>query len=348
MGQRSIDLGRAVAISCACGLVVASAGFGAVYAYKVGSQHSILLACLSVLFALALEGVKPLAIGACFDAFREWDVVRGAALLVLGLVAIAYSLTSELALMSGSKGDLTAERSKSADTQSIAKDRYQRAKQELASLKPSRTIAELEALVARSRPTDCAALNGTLRMVCRGGPSVELIAELGRAKRKLELENEIRRSTDAMAAAPAISQADPGAASLATYLSALGVTASVDIVSRWLSLVPVLALELGSALAMVLVASFDRKPVPTPVTQRIESGNRPILLAPATERDRVAQRLLSHIEASGGTVRGTHRGLAEAVGADRNTVARALGSLAASGAIALQTNKQGSVLKLLN
>jgi hypothetical protein len=57
---------RVVATGCVIGLVVASAGFGAVYAYRVGIEHSLALASLTVLFALALEGMKPLAIAQAF------------------------------------------------------------------------------------------------------------------------------------------------------------------------------------------------------------------------------------------------------------------------------------------
>ena len=49
---------RVVAVTSATGLVIASAGFGGVFAYKVGVQHSILLAGLTVLMALALRGCE--------------------------------------------------------------------------------------------------------------------------------------------------------------------------------------------------------------------------------------------------------------------------------------------------
>ena len=59
---------RLVASACAVGLVVASAGFGAVFAWQIGIQHGFVLACLTVLFAVALEGIKPLAINAALQA----------------------------------------------------------------------------------------------------------------------------------------------------------------------------------------------------------------------------------------------------------------------------------------
>ena len=49
------------AIPAGC-LVIASAGFGAVFAWQTGSTHGPLLGCLSVLMALGLEAAKPLAV----------------------------------------------------------------------------------------------------------------------------------------------------------------------------------------------------------------------------------------------------------------------------------------------
>jgi hypothetical protein len=77
MTLHTIPAIRVVAVTSATGLVVASAGFGGVFAYKVGVQHSILLAGLTVLMALALEGVKPLAIAAAFQSIGSLKIVRG-------------------------------------------------------------------------------------------------------------------------------------------------------------------------------------------------------------------------------------------------------------------------------
>jgi len=342
---------RVVASACAVGLVIASAGFGAVFAYRIGIEHSYLLAGLTILFAVALEGLKPLAISAAFDALSRWQIVRGLSMLLLGGVAVAYSLTSELALMSASRGDLAAVRASGAFAANAAADRYQRAQQELASLKPARPVAELEALVARSRGKTCAAENGTGRWVCPPSP---FAPELGRAKRRAELETIIVTSSESLVSGPSVKVADPGASSLATYLGALGLSVSAEVVATWLNLVPVLALELGSALAVVLVASIDPKPVEAlrlrQVSQPIAPGNPPLALTVTretiSERDRVAIQIVGHLKANGGSARGSHRAWGKMLGADRNTVGRALNTLAAAGTIALATSKAGTVLRL--
>jgi hypothetical protein len=141
-----------------------------------------------------------------------------------------------------------------------------------------------------------------------------------------ELEVILDEVSAQITSGPAVAIADPGATALMTYLSALGISVSAGLVAQWLNLVPVLALELGSALAGVLVASVSHrrvKPVePTPL----------LLLPPtAVERDRVSQGILRQLQAIGGSMRDTHRSLAQKLGADRNTVSRALNSLVASG-----------------
>src|SRR5262249_19125716 len=73
--------------------------------------------------------------------------IRGIALASLGVIAVAYSVTCELALMSASRGDLAAERLKASETGNIARDRYTNAKTELARMAQSRTVLELETLI---------------------------------------------------------------------------------------------------------------------------------------------------------------------------------------------------------
>jgi hypothetical protein len=293
---------------------------------------------LTVVFAVALEGIKPLAIAQAFQSFASWAPIRGIALAGLGVVAVAYSVTSELALMSASRGDLAAERLRASETGNIARDKYANAKAELARLAPSRTIPEVEAVIGAFKPI-CRTIRG--EPVC--SKPVPLIAELARAKRRHELEVILDEASAQITSGPAISIADPGATALMTYLSALGISVSAGLVAQWLNLVPVLALELGSALAGVLVASVSHGRVKTLMST-------PLLLTASTavERERVSQGIVRRLQANGGSLRGTHRSLAQEIGADRNTVSRALNSLVASGVIVVATSKRhGSLLRLI-
>jgi hypothetical protein len=328
MAINSTSVLRVVASCSASALVVASAGFGAVFAYHVGIQNGYLLAGLTVLFAVALELVKPLAIQACFSALASWQIVRGFSLGLLGLIAVAYSVTSELALTAASRGDLAAQRASEAFQAKANQDRYQRAQQELATLKPTRAVQELEALVAKTKGRDCGAENGTGRWICQQSPHA---AELGRAKRRQELEA-ITTSADP------VKVADPGSTALKTYLAALGVVVSVEIVAQWLNLVPVLALELGSALAVVLVTAF-KEPAKEPA--------QAALPAAPNSQENIAGKILNHIKNHGGSLL-SERGLAKALGVDRNAVRRTMHSLAACGRLAIDATKAGTMLKLVS
>jgi CRP-like cAMP-binding protein len=324
-----------VAKIAATGLCLASAAFGAVYAARIGIQHSIVLAGITVLFVVCLELIKPLALVAAFQAFREWSPVRGLALAALANIAIAYSLTAELALTASSRSDLVAHRQADTDTAKRAQERHTRASQELATLKPSRTIGELEALIAKQSAKGCGTAKvSTGSWVCPVNTS--LLQELSRAKRKTELEAILYPPSNGDGPSVVL-VADPGSAALTTYLAAMGVVVPVEAVAQWVALVPVVALELGSALAGLLVQAVGRPGA---------SLSQPTPQAEATEKDRVANAIVSHLQSSGGAVRGSQRKLAAKLGADRNTLSRAIHSLAASGLVAMAATKTGTVLKL--
>ena len=139
----------------ATGLCLSSAAFGALFAASVRIKHSIALAGITVLFVTCLELIKPLAVVGTFQAFREWSPFRGLALGALAIVAIAYSLTAELALTASSRSDLVASRQAESDSAARAKERHTRASLELATLPRTRTVGELEALIAKQSRQGC-------------------------------------------------------------------------------------------------------------------------------------------------------------------------------------------------
>lgn len=324
---------RVVALASACGLVIASAGFGAVFAYRVGIEHSILLAGLSILMAVALEGMKPLAIAAAFQSIASLKIIRGASLAALGLVAVAYSLTSELTLVSMSRGDLVAERASQVDLH-----------KELKSLGSPRPATEVQAEISAIDQTPGIMIDG---VPCGGTINGKvtkewcpqralLVAEKARADRKAELEAKLTKGR-------AVKAADPGSTALATYLAALGVVVPIEVISQWLNLVPVLALEIGSALAAVLVQAVggsDRGPATKPVKQ----GRR----KPRKRQQEVEAKVLKHLKRTK-EAPVTERGLAALLGSvSRSTVRRSIHSLAAAGIIALEASRHGTVVRLLS
>ena len=152
---------------------------------------------------------------------------------------------------------------------------------------------------------------------------------------------------------------DPGASALGTYLAALGVVLSTDALSRWLTLVPVLALEVGSALAGVLVQALSPQRSFVAEISRPEAGNegsevrsvvhvgQPDETGPSDERERVKAALVVHLKAEGGSFAGSERGLAALIGTSRPTVRRAINGLLVAGLVAAEASRNGTALRLI-
>jgi hypothetical protein len=367
---------RAIAVICAGGLVLSSAGFGATYAWISSSPHGLMVGFDAMMMAVALEGAKPLAVASALSAFRSWAIVRGLALLTLAAAAIAFSLTSELALIAGNRGDLAAKRGAIIAQHDARDRRIEAAQSELAALAPSRTAAEVEADIAKlmadnPKAGDCHVMDGPVsRAVC---PQVAALnGEIARTRRRAELQGEIATLTDAMPAA--VGTADPASSALSSYLGVVfGVHVPASAVAEWLMLIPVLALELGAALAMVLVEAVTAmaKPVAKPdheppvaqlpatdsgasvnKSDGVVSGHpaskprkapgRPLTRrapTPPTGKERrvranTAARIMEALKAQGGRLEaGSVRKIAKLIGGRKSTVHSTLGTLLATGAV---------------
>lgn len=372
-----------IAKLAATSLVTASAGLGSYYAWSAGSQHGWLLGGLFVMFAVGLEFAKPLAVSAAFTALRSWYVFRGAALTVLAIVAVAYSLTAELSLIATSRGDAVAQREAAikatADAEQAARratERYDRAKGELATLPTTRPAAELQAdidrLLLRPGTNGCVVIDGRVtKEVC---PKVaELRTEKARAGRRAELEQILGEPVPAATAATtgqqAVSKPDPAASSLSTYLAVFGLIITPALLSEWLVLVPVIALELGSAFSVLLVQSFSGsggagatelvQPSVSrdePVVQQqsqvpMDQGGPPVTTgaaeADAQAREKVKSAIVSQLQKSGGSVQAGERGLARLIGTNRSTMKRAINGLVMAGLVAAEATRSGTMLRLV-
>ena len=353
------DVGRAgsrgmrAALSIAAALLVfSSAGFGCVFAWHQAAHHGPALAVLAVAMALGLEVVKPFAVEAVFDSMRRLAVGRALAMLVLAAVAVGYSLTAELSLMATTRADAAAGRESALDARQKAAERYKRAAAELSTLAPSRPSNELQALLAGK---DCG------RPI---GPKVrELCAELGRAERRTELEAALSKAEADTAARPSLGAGDAGAAALSTVIGMFGLAVPAAVLAPWLVLVGVLALEVGSSLAVVLMRS-----VSTPVRQirpltataaralarRVDSPapepSKPAKAVHAPQaaprrakrgrvrakgtRDAAADKIVDTLQANGGRAPGASvRQLGAMLGERKSTVHNAVAMLVASGVI---------------
>jgi len=263
-----------IAATSAALLTVASAGFGCYFAWTQGAHHGPVLATCAVAMALGLELSKAFAVEATFTCFRTLAIGRGLAMLALAVVAICYSLTAELSLMATTRGDAAAQRAKVSDT--VRDDRAELARllserSAMPAYSPATadtvaTAREGVAAAERTRSAECAKRGPN----CRARETDEAAARAALSKAiadKAVTDRAAKLDADAVAvrarlakAAPVAAAADPAAAALASYLRLIGVAIPAPILSEWLVLVGVIALELGSALSIVLVRSVSGGP----------------------------------------------------------------------------------------
>jgi hypothetical protein len=326
-------------------LVAASAGFGMLFAWQVGSRHDLALGILSVAMALGLELSKPFAISSAFASLRRWNVVTAACLILVGLLAMGYSLQAELTFMSMTRSDLVAERASISDAAQRADSRYKEVEAELAALKP---------VSNKERDTDAY------------------------LRRREALRTELHQAEHDRQSAPVVSAPDPGAVALSAYAASLGAKVDPAVLGLWLPLVGALALELGAAFSVVLVRSvavahvahvWQTNEMGVPALT-IESDNRncappqPTVAekraTPAPRRkkrrdddDDQAPRkrglsgLLDAVQGSGGKVVPlSQRKLARQIGVSRRTLERAMRDAAAAGALVMDAGKTGTRLAL--
>ena len=246
--------------------------------------------------------------------------------------------------MATARGDRVAERVSQSDVATKASERYQRAQTELSSLPPARPTTELQAkidgLLQTPGADGCNAINGKVtKAIC---PEVtELRAELARSQRRAELESTMRQTEGEIAHGSTV-KADPGASALAAYLGLVGLKVEASLLSELLILVGVLALEVGSALSLVMVQAVSvsraavraegvneqaqEAPQNEPVVQREPAENSGDVGGATTAREEVKTRILNQLKTTG-KVSGSQRGLAKLIGADKTTMRRAINGL---------------------
>lgn len=363
--QITTNLTTILASIAAVALVTASAGLGALYAWQTGSEHGAILGGLTVLFALGLEVSKPLAVAGALDSLRSWSFGRAALLTILAIVAIAYSLTAELSLMAGARGDRIAQRQEQASDARSVHGKKQRIETELASIgttRPAGAIdSELAAILTDKRLADCETWLESVRLRTTCIEKVApLKSELATAKRREALEAELAGLDTSKPNAEV--KPDPAAHALATYLAALGFKVETATLSEWLALVPVLALELGSAFAGILVSasrsnststkrSETREPNGDQLTAVAGSEGRSTgvssegaKLTPANDH---SERLLRLLRDRGGEVLGGQRAFASALNVSPATVNRLLQALSDAGQVSVEAGKHGTRVRLL-
>jgi hypothetical protein len=262
LGPSGSHVARTLAAISAALLVVASAGFGCHFAFTQGVHHGPALAGFAVAMALGLELAKPFSVEAAFACFRAWAIGRGLAMTALGLVAVAYSLTAELSLMAATRADGAAQRTKAADATTDDRAELARLVAERSSMvafaqATAETVTAAREAVVAAEVTRAAECSSKRSPRCRAREADEAAARASLAKAigdKATTDRAAKLDADAAKVRTRLAAAgDPGASALANYLRSLGLDIPAALLSEWLVLVGVLALEIGSALAVVLV-----------------------------------------------------------------------------------------------
>jgi hypothetical protein len=289
---------------------------------------------------------------------RSLEAKRWSAALI-SLVALAlagaYSVTAALGSAAGGRTNAATQETATTDARKKAQDAYDTAKVELATLKPARPVAELEAIVARNPEAGgrCAFVNGSMRTVC---PPHPLAPELARAKRRAELEAKIERATGELAKTGPAKVANSDAKALARYLAALGLDVTPDRLNDLLILLAVLMIEAGGGLSLALgmalgaaPAGRSATPASTPTHQPGQSSRPATSVQPATPASHPAIRPATVVEwlaGQGDRALTSRRKLAAALGRRPTALADELRRLAATGAIKVRTSPRGTLLEL--
>jgi hypothetical protein len=350
-------------------LIATSAALGAYYGFIVGSAHGgAILGSLLAAAALGGELLKPFAVAAGIEALGQWRPARAVACLILGAVCVVYSLSAELGLAAAARGDLAAARKFEADAVARAAADYRRAAADLAALAPSRPAAEVKALIAGIDATSGIVVAGVPCGGIANGPTtkrlcperVALVAELARADERIRLSGELAAASERQGKAGKKIEADPLAAAVATYAAAAGMPVKAEALLPWLALLPVLLLEVGSALGLFVVRAFEpatammahavaapepaRAVQPAAVHQARTGMDQP---SAPPNRDDVAAAVLRQVQAAGGRLNHSERGLAKLIGSSRSTTRRALNGLVSAGLLVAVTGAGGTQLRLV-
>jgi hypothetical protein len=344
----------------------ASGTINVTYGWQKGSDlagsltWSAVAAAVAIVFALSWPAlIRSLET-------RRWSAAMVA--LVALVLAGSYSVTAALGSAAGGRANAAITETATIDARRKAQDAYDAAKAELATLKPARPVAELEAIVARNPEAGgrCTFLNGSIRTVC---PPHPLAPELARAKRRAELEGKIERAAGELASTGPTRQANSDAKALSSYLLAVGLDTDAERVNKLLVLLAVLMIEAGGGLSLALGMALGGRPpsrdwphVSSPPDSGRPTLNAPDALpfgcptAPGTVRVQPAVTVRPPDDERDGAVVGWLRGhggrtvgvrrLADALGRPRSTVSDQLRRLASQGHVSLTRGRRGLVIEL--
>jgi hypothetical protein len=264
----------------------------------------------------------------------------------------------------GSRAHAAIEEKDTTNKRTKAQASYDAAAAELSALKPSRPVAEMEAVVEAAKPVCRIVVGNGYRGETCSKPAA-LTAELGRAKRRVELEQKIEQVTGDLAKTGPAKVANADAVALSTYLQAIGLHIDADRVNKLLVLLAVLVIECGGGLALAVgMALSEERRASGELREDYEKATSGAgttasyampanavtsqIVAPSQKPRRSARDgLLELLAGTKGPLRVGQEGLAEALGVTSARVRQVLKELVTAGAIRVRTSPAGTTITLI-
>jgi uncharacterized membrane protein len=280
---------------------------------------------------------------------RQWS--RALLVLIALILTGTYSVTAALGSAMGGRANAAIEEKDTTDKRAKAQAAYDVARAELATLKSSRPVAELEAMRKSWHE----------RMGKKEAWFYE--PELARAKRRAELDAKVERAAGELANTGSAKVANSDAVALAAYLSALGIESSADRVNKLLVLLAVLVIECGGGLALAVGLALGDASRHAPETQKRNGVPPETQGVPAAypkaypafhprsirqQRDPAEpldQRLLRLVMERGGTLVAGQREIGRLIGVSSSHAHRLLHDLSGAGIVSLSPGRTGTVVK---
>jgi hypothetical protein len=333
-----------VAYAASAVFLAASGSINITYGWAKGETFASSLTWAAVSAGVAV--VFALAWPALIRA-RSWSEI-GVALAAL-ILAGSYSITAALGSAAGSRYNAANTEQTATDARKRARAAYDAATAEIATIEPSRPAAELLPLVEAAKPQCRVRVDSAGRQTVCSKPSA-LLAELGRAHRRAELQDKADKADAVLNAAPA-RQANSDANALGRYLSAIGLEVSDARLNDLLTILAVVMIEAegGLALALGLALTPATRTTDERLTERFRtpeqnalhtpaSGVRPVTVRPSTVADWLALQ--------GGKAKTSMRRLAAEMGRSPSAVHDELRRLVVAGTITMASGPKGTDLAL--
>lgn len=337
----------------------ASGAINVTYGWQKGSDlpGQITWAAVAAAVAIMLALAWPALIRSLEN--RRW-AAAGVALVAL-VLAGAYSVSAALGSAAGGRTNAETAETDTTKARKRAGEAYDAARDELAKLQAARPVAEIEALLEAAKPV-CRIVvqQGRRDSVCTPPPG--LTAELGRAKRRADLEGKVERAAGELTKTGPAKVANSDAKALARYLAAIGLDATPERLNDLLVLLSVLAIDFGGGLALALGMALGAAPpgraerpansavssVEQTRTPQANAGtlapNAPAVQPVPTRVQPASPDLETWLRHRGGRAQTTMRQLGAVLGQPASSVHATVQRLAAGGVLSVQAGPRGTTL----